>query len=383
MKKKEYISIGLMSGTSMDGLDLSIVKSDGNSEFVSILDEYFAFDKIIYDKLVNLREKLYTPQDLDNNLEELSEIEREITLFISKIIKEILSDFTENIDLIGFHGQTIFHNSNLKISKQLGDGNLLSQITKKIVISNFRENDLLNGGQGAPLTPIFHKLISEIINKKNNFKKSTHIVNIGGITNITQIRYKEDLHDPNLIACDIAPGNCLIDEWIRKKTRKRFDKNGDIARSGKVNEIIYNQAIDNFEIKDFKKSLDVKDFDLSFVKGLSLEDGAATLTKFSAFLIARGIDYFVKSRNDEKGIFLASGGGRKNNFLIENINNELVGKKIQLENIDAYKFKGDFIESQAFAYLAIRSYLKLPISFPGTTGCKSPTLGGKLSKNFN
>ena len=131
MKKKEFIALGLMSGTSMDGVDLSIVKSDGNSEFVSILDEYFEFDNNIYAKLINLRSKIFTINDLERHSGELKKIEKEITLFNGKIIKKVLSNTNEKVDLIGFHGQTIFHNPDLKISKQLGDGNLLSQLTKK------------------------------------------------------------------------------------------------------------------------------------------------------------------------------------------------------------------------------------------------------------
>ena len=383
MKKKEFIALGLMSGTSMDDVDLSIVKSDGNSEFVSILDEYFEFDNNIRAKLINLRSKIFTINDLERNSGELKKIEKEITLFNGKIIKKVLSNTNEKVDLIGLHGQTIYHNPDLKISKQLGDGNLLSQITKKIVVNNFRENDLLNGGQGAPLTPIFHKLISKIIYKKFQIKQPIHIINIGGITNITQV--KEDngeLKNSDVLACDIAPGNCLIDEWVRKNSKKKFDENGNIAKSGKVNEIIYNQAIDNFESKDYRKSLDIKDFDLSFVKGLSFEDGAATLTKFTAFLIARGIEYILKLSNKQTGVFLVSGGGRKNNFLIDSINFEILDKKNQLENIDDYQLNGDFIESQAFGYLAIRSYLNFPITFPNTTGCKESCTGGVVVKNY-
>ncbi len=383
MKKKEFIALGLMSGTSMDGVDLSIVKSDGNSEFVSILDEYFEFDNNIHAKLINLRSKIFTINDLERHSGELKKIEKEITLFNGKIIKKVLSNTNEKVDLIGFHGQTIFHNPDLKISKQLGDGNLLSQITKKIVVNNFRENDLLNGGQGAPLTPIFHKLISKIIYKKFQIKQPIHIINIGGITNITQINEEDgELKNSNVLACDIAPGNCLIDEWVRKNSKKKFDENGNIAKSGKVNEIIYNQAIDNFESKDYRKSLDIKDFDLSFVKGLSFEDGAATLTKFTAFLIARGIEHILKLSNKQTGIFLVSGGGRKNNFLIDSINFEILDKKNELKNIDDYQFNGDFIESQAFGYLAIRSYLKFPITFPNTTGCKESCTGGVVVKNY-
>ena len=371
-----------MTGTSMDGIDLSIIKSDGYTEFVTVLDDYFEFDGNIYEKLIDLRSKIVSAQDLKRYSEELNLIEKEITLFHSKVVKKVSSNIIDEIDLIGFHGQTIYHNPDLKISKQLGDGNLLSQITKKIVVNNFRQSDLLNGGQGAPLTPIFHKLISKNLFQKFQTTLPIHIINIGGITNITQINDDEDIKNSSFIASDVAPGNCLIDEWIRRNSKKKFDENGEIAKSGKINEIIFNQAIDNFEFKNYKKSLDISNFDLNFVKGLSLEEGAATLTKFTAFLIARGLDHFIKLINNEPSHFLVCGGGRKNSFLMTNIENELSNKNIKLENIDDYNLNGDFLESQAFGYLAIRSYLRLPISFPNTTNCKYPTIGGDINKNF-
>ena len=376
MKKKVFTAIGLMSGTSMDGVDLSLIKSDGNNEFISILDNYCEFEEKLRENLVSLRKKIHSLDDLNKHTEELNDLEREITLFHSKIIDEIIKNYDGNIDLIGFHGQTIFHNPEKKISKQLGDGKLLSQLTKKIVINNFRDEDLKNGGQGAPLTPIFHKLISGIINQKYSIDFPINFINIGGITNMTQITKS------NLYACDIGPGNCLIDEWIRKKSKKKFDENGNISSIGKINNLILNQAIDNFSIKSYDQSLDVNDFDISFVRGLELEDGSATLNNFSAYLISKGIKHVIKKTKNAEGIYLVCGGGRKNKKLIENIDKYLKDKKIQLKNIDAYGFNGDFIESQAFGYLAIRSYLQLPISFPETTRCKNPTTGGTLNKNF-
>ena len=380
MKKKTFVAMGLMSGTSMDGIDISLIKSDGKSDFISILDDFHKFSPGIQTKLINLRNRISTIKDLEEHKSEINELDKEFTLFNSKIIKRIIQNYDNEIDLVGFHGQTIFHNSNLKITKQLGDGKLLSQDTQKIVINNFREEDIVNGGQGAPLTPIFHQLMCGVLKNVNKFNLPINIINIGGITNVTQVN--DILNYSRLNAFDIGPGNCLIDEWIRKNSTKEIDFNGEIAKSGKANELILNQAIENFIQKDYQKSLDIKDFDIAFCKGLSLEDGCATITKFTAHLIAEGIKYVNDFNNLHPSINLVCGGGRKNNFLLEVIKNNLNEKKINLETIDKYGFNGDFVESQAFGYLAIRAFLKLPISFPTTTRCYSPTIGGTINKNF-
>ena len=218
--------------------------------------------------------------------------------------------------------------------------------------------------------------------KKKQINFPINIINIGGITNITQILNHKYYEEDNFYAYDIGPGNCLIDEWIRKNSKKKIDENGKIANSGKVNDLILNQAIDNFSNNEYEESLDIKDFDTSFAKGLSFEDGCATITKFTAFLIAQGIEFINSKNKNSKTINFICGGGRKNNFLINSISNYLDNSKTQLYDIDNYGFDGDFIESQTFAFLAIRTFLKLPISYPSTTRCKKPTIGGIINKNF-
>jgi len=381
MEKKEFVSIGLMSGTSMDGVDASIIKSNGNDQLVNILDRYYEFNKEIYEKLVNLRNLIIQKEDLDKYSKEIEILDRELTLFHGKIVNQIIKEIDFKVNLIGFHGQTIYHNPKNLISKQLGNGQLLSQLTNTDVIYDFRQNDLKHGGQGAPLTPIFHNLISSLIRVKDNINCPINILNIGGISNLTKTVKSSEI---DLIkGFDIGPGNCLIDEWIRNNSSYRYDEFGNIGKSGSINELILNQAIDNFTISSYSNSLDIKDFDTSFVRGLSLEDGCATLTKFTAHLIANGIKYCHQSNKQIQEIYLICGGGRKNNFLINCIKQELLNQKnITIDIIDNYNFNGDFIESQAFGYLAIRSYLNLPISFPGTTGCKNKVTGGILAKNY-
>jgi anhydro-N-acetylmuramic acid kinase len=259
---------------------------------------------------------------------------------------------------------------------------LLSQLIKKRVIFDFRQEDIKNNGQGAPLTPIFHNLLSKYINKQNQIQFPIGFINIGGISNITKVLEANGNLEDNIEAYDSGPGNCLIDEWIRINSKRKFDNDGLIAQSGKIDQLILNQAIDNFEIKSYDKSLDIKNFDISFARGLSLEDGCATITSFTAYLIVKGIEY----SNDDKSKnikYLLCGGGRKNNFLIKCIKDYLSNQiNLSLDIIDNYEYDGDYIESQAFGYLAIRSFLNLPISFPKTTGCDKPTVGGKIVENF-
>ncbi len=380
MKKKLYTAIGLMSGTSMDGIDLSIISSDGMYEFSNILDDYYEYDKNLQDQLVRLRDLVLTKNDLLENSEKLRELERNLTLFHADAVNQSLKKYRDKIDLIGFHGQTIFHSPQEKITNQLGDGKLLSQIVKKKVIYDFRQADIKNNGNGAPLTPIFHHILSKKIDKSFNIKFPIAFLNIGGIANVTKVIDISENFQNNLSAFDIGPGNCLIDDWVRKNSNKKFDKNGEFAKAGKVNQLILNQAIDNFKINSYSQSLDIKNFDVSFAKGLSLEDGCATLTDFTAYLIAEGLKY-ISQKNSIR--FLLCGGGRKNIKLIDCIKNYLTNENnITLEIIDNYNLKGDYIESQAFGFLAIRSFLNLPISFANTTGCKGFTVGGTLVENY-
>ena len=374
--EKFYTSLGLMSGTSMDGIDASIIRSDGENEYESTFDEFFEYDQALYKDLVNLRNKINSANDIIVNSELVSEIERKITLYHAEICNKIINKSDHEVDLIGFHGQTIFHDASQKISKQLGDGSLLSNLLKKDVIYNFRANDIANGGQGAPLAPIFHNLI---INK-NKIELPVFILNIGGIANITIITSNKN---DDLISYDIGPGNCLLDEWVRKHTSYRYDLNGKAASIGKIDEIILNQATENFENINKNKNLsfDIKDFDLSFVRGLSYEDGLSTLTKFTSEIICDSIIKNTKKNKINKINLLVCGGGRKNLTLIENIRNKLPNN-INLDLIDDYNINGDFIESQAFAYLAIRSLLKKEISFVKTTNVKKSCTGGILVKNY-
>ncbi|SVE21305.1 uncharacterized protein METZ01_LOCUS474159, partial [marine metagenome] len=242
-----------------------------------------------------LRDKIKSSKDLKKFSKELKNIEKEITLFHAKAVNEIIKKIKIKVDFIGFHGQTIYHDAIEKISKQLGDGKLLSKLTKKTVVYDFRQNDLKNGGQGAPLTPIFHGLIAF----KHKLIPPNIFINIGGIANMTylgsQITGDGGSVGTEWSAHDLCLGNCLIDQWIRTHSKKNFDKDGKIALSGKINKAVLTHALNNYYESELfwglqNKSMDPRDFDLSFARGLSLEDGAATLTEYTADILAKSLD---------------------------------------------------------------------------------------------
>ena len=369
---KEYTSLGLMSGTSADGVDASIIKSDGESNYEVIKDQYFEYNNEIYQKIHSLKEKINEIRDLEKFRKDLKELERKITLFHANVV----DNFNKyKLDLVGFHGQTIFHDSQKKVSKQLGDGKLLSQLTKKNIVYNFRQNDIKNGGEGAPLAPIFHQIV--VTNKKIDLPVC--ILNIGGISNITIV--KEPVGSFGFTSRDIGPGNCLIDSWVRNNSEKKFDEDGFFAAKGNRNEIIFEQAQELFSNRPNQNffSFDVNDFDVSFARGLSLEDGATTLTDFTASIISGALLSISSNLKKDVSKVLVCGGGRKNKVLIEKIKKNTL-PKLNIQSIDDYGVNGDNVESQAFAFLAIRSIKRLPISFPETTGCAEPVSGGEIIK---
>ena len=362
---KNYFSLGLMSGTSGDGVDSSIIQSDGMEQFFVKFNRYDPYPSHLSNEIHRIKEKIQSSSDLIKFANEVQFLEVKLTTFHADVAKEWFNSI--HVDIIGFHGQTIYHNSEEKISKQLGLGKKLSNLTKKTVVYDFRQNDLKNGGEGAPLAPIYHKLLVKTFKDRKKLKLPVIILNIGGIANITFINREYEM-----LSMDIGPGNCLIDKWIRLNSDKNFDENGNISKSGKIDKFILDQALDNFYNNKISKnkSLDTNDFDIFFAKGLSLENGAATITEFTAEILSKKIlevDVYV------------CGGGRRNKFLLESIQKKIGGR---IRMIDDLGIDGGFIESQAFGYLAIRSFLGLPISFPSTTGCKEPSTGGVIIKNY-
>jgi anhydro-N-acetylmuramic acid kinase len=368
--KNLITSIGLMSGTSCDGIDGSIIKSDGENE-VHFKGNYFLpYEQSVKSKIRNLKDKINLISDLEKNKLEIESLEKEITLLHVKAVNLITEKFGLSkleIDLIGFHGHTILHSFKEKQTKQIGDEKLLSQLTGSNVVYNFRVDDIKNGGQGAPLVPIFHKLLQT----KLKLEMPLLFLNIGGISNLTYLN-----KDKEMVSFDSGLGNFLIDKIVQLKSNDKiqFDKDGIIAFTGSVDKNILNTYLsDPYYESSPPKSLDVNDFTLSPVRSLDLKDSVATLSELTSLTIVNALKFF----NSKPIEIIFCGGGRKNKYISERIKKL---SNITVSNIDDYKIDGDFVESQAFAYLAIRSFLKKPISFPKTTGVAKPITGGEVIK---
>lgn len=353
--------IGMMTGTSLDGIDISLVKTDG----INLI----RLDKNFYHKYNNkIRNYLLTTlQDSINvTLESQTFIADIITKEHIKALKNF--DIINNCDLIGFHGQTIYHNPSAQTSIQLGNPEAIANKFKKNVIFDFRSKDIKHGGQGAPLAPIYHKLIIETM----NLKMPSCIINIGGITNLTF------WDGETLLGFDTGPGNVLMDEYARKISNNFFDADGEIASKGKPdNEMVKNYLQSNFFYNAPPKSADKYDF-INFYqellkKKLSKYDTMATLAELTIDSIVHSFKFLptkVKS-------ILVSGGGYRNKYLMKNLENRL--------DVD-FKYENnlpiclDFLESELIAFLSTRSFYNLPFTFPSTTGVSKPSSGGKLYK---
>ena len=358
---KTINALGLMSGTSMDGIDASVIKSNGEETIEIVGNLFVKYESEFSNSLRSFCEKIHSLDDLKKNKSQYDELERLITIKHSEISSKICSKFNFNPEIIGFHGQTILHKPKKKYSIQMGNARLLSQLLKKKIIYQFRKKDIDNGGEGAPLTPIYHHKLK----KKLKLKNTAIFLNIGGITNFTFT------NGDNFFAKDIGPGNCLMDMYIKKTKKMEFDDEGKIAASGKVDISLINNILDQEYYKLNNHSFDIKDFDINFVKGQSTENALANLNYFTAKLISENIKKEISSSSN----IILCGGGRKNKTLISNLKKFL---KNNFFKIDHFDIDGDFIESQAFAYLAVRSLYGKFISYPSTTKVKNAISGGEL-----
>jgi anhydro-N-acetylmuramic acid kinase len=348
--------LGLMSGTSLDGVDAASLRTDGHTISEVGGGALHPYPPILRDKI---RHSL-GQKDMNPDIEA---VERELTLFHAQVVKK--AQQIQSFDLIGFHGQTLFHAP--PITRQIGDGNLLAQEVGVDVIYDFRTTDVVKGGQGAPLVPIFHQAMVE------ESETPVAIVNVGGVANITWIQKGQPL-----IACDTGPGGALLDDWVLQKVGQPYDKDGELARQGVVNEeFVQRWLLSPYFKQSPPKSLD-RDHFFSFrtdIEGLSPADGAATLVELTGRCIVHALTQMPAI---PKQIYVA-GGGRRNQHLMHRLK---ALAPCSVESVEALNWDGDLLEAHAFAYLAARVKAGLPTSFPTTTGVSQPVSGGRLALNL-
>ncbi|WP_454017967.1 anhydro-N-acetylmuramic acid kinase [Azospirillum sp. Marseille-Q6669] len=347
--------VGLMSGTSMDGIDAALVRTDGERRV-----EPLAFVTIPYED--GFRAELRSCLGGKGPVEA---VERALTDAHADAVRRLLAEAgTEAaaVDLIGFHGQTIFHDPAQRRTWQIGDGARLARATGIAVVNDFRTADVAAGGQGAPLVPLFHRALADAL------PRPLAVLNIGGVANVTWIGAGEDA----VIACDTGPGNALVDDWVLSGQGARYDSGGALAARGNVDEgaLAALLAHPYFDLPA-PKSLDRDAFDPAPVRGLSLEDGAATLTAFTAASVARIVPHLPEAPVR----WLVCGGGRHNATLMGMLADRL---GVPVDPVEAVRWNGDALEAEAFAYLAVRSRKGLPLSLPATTGVPRPMTGGRF-----
>jgi anhydro-N-acetylmuramic acid kinase len=366
-------AIGLMSGTSMDGIDLAVLSTDGDAVACRgpsmFLPYEAAFRRRIEAGLVEAKAILAR----DERPGDLAALERDITLRHAEAVTRFLPSLTEfRPELIGFHGQTVLHRPQVGLTVQLGDGTLLAERTGLPVVYDMRAADMVAGGQGAPLVPAYHAALARSLPAELAGNWPIAFVNIGGISNVT---FVEGNADP--VAFDSGPGNALIDQWVAREGGVPFDADGAIASEGGVIRRVVDAYLGNpFFDRPGPKSLDRGDFTLEPAEGLELADGARTLAAVSAEAI-------LKSAEGQAGfpkLWIVCGGGRKNPHILADlrVGAEARGSSVILAE-DA-GLDGDAMEAEAWAYLAVRSLAGLPLTFPTTTGCRAPVTGGVLAR---
>ncbi len=359
-----YQAIGLMSGTSLDGIDVALIETDGLAYVNSL-----AFLTLPYEKSFQDRVRSCFGNPRGRMDPQIALVERDLTLLHVKAVKTLLKRENlrpEEIDLIGFHGQTTWHHPAERETVQLGDGLLLARETEIDVVDDFRTADVRAGGQGAPLLPLYHRALAA------KRPKPLAIVNIGGVANLTWIGGEKD---DELLAFDTGPGNALLNDWVLRRMGEPFDRDGRLAAAGKIDEEKVRQFLDHsYFRRKGPKSLD-RDTFLPFMPfDLSIEDGAATLTMMTVQSIALGL----RQAGQRAANLYLCGGGAHNPVMRQWLGQATGGPVGTVEDLG---WNSDALEAEGFAYLAVRSVLDLPISLPGTTGVPWPMHGGRLNRH--
>jgi anhydro-N-acetylmuramic acid kinase len=360
-------ALGLMSGTSLDGIDAALIETDG--------ERVARFGPVGYRPYADgerdvLRQALAAATALTDRAARpgvLAQAEELVTRAHAEAVEDLLR--THSIEraavaVVGFHGQTVLHRPERRLTVQIGDGVALARRIGVPVVHDLRAADVAAGGQGAPLVPVFHRALVDNLHRPHPIA----VLNIGGVANVTYI------DGADLIACDTGPGNALIDDFIMARSGAPFDRDGAAAARGRVDETWLARALSHpFFAVPPPKSLDRNAFASLDASGLSLENGAAMLTAFTAAAAAAVVPRLPRAPRS----WIIAGGGARNATMMRMLSERLAS--VSVEAAQSLGWSSDAIEAQAFAYLAVRSLNGLPITFPGTTGAPRPMTGGVLA----
>ena len=359
------LAIGLMSGTSQDGVDVALIDSDG--EQIAQLGPTACRPYSEAERTLLRRATAAAASMTDRAARPgpVAEAERLIDDAHAQAVESFLTANRlerPQVAVIGFHGQTLLHRPQARLTLQIGDGRALAARLRIPVVYDFRAADVAAGGQGAPLAPVFHRALVRQLNRAS----PVAVLNVGGVANVTYIDGED------LIACDTGPGNALLDDFLRLHTGEPLDRDGRIAASGAVDEKMIERLLAHpFFTQPPPKSLDRNDFPLSAIDGLSLADGAATLAAFTVAAVERARAHLPGTPRR----WLVTGGGRHNATLMAGLRTSL---GVPVAPVEAAGWDGDALEAELFGFLAIRSLRGLPLSLPETTGVPHPMTGGTL-----
>jgi anhydro-N-acetylmuramic acid kinase len=352
-------AIGVISGTSMDGIDVSIVETDGDTLVRPGPGRTFAYPA---DLRRTLQELIAEPARAQS--EPLEDLERAVTSAHIAAIRRFMEETgtpAKDVSLVGFHGQTVYHRPEIRFTRQLGLGAMVAQELGIDTISRFRHADVASGGEGAPFVPLYHRALASAL------PQPIMILNLGGVGNVTYI------DGETVIAFDTGPASALLDDFVLRRRGLSFDENGKLAASGQVDETLVVAFMSNpFFDRPAPKSLDRQDFHARAkgVEALSDENGAATLAAFTVESVVASLRHVPRPPQR----WLVTGGGRLNAHFMRRLHERL---GVPVDPVESVGWNGDFLEAQAFGYLAVRSTLGLPLSLPTTTGVPHPMPGGE------
>jgi anhydro-N-acetylmuramic acid kinase len=362
------VAVGTMSGTSLDGVDVALIETDG--ETITRLGPvgYRAYPN---EERLLLQQAFAAASTLTDRAARpgpLSEAESLVTGAHFQAIEAFLREHgiaREAVDVVGFHGQTVLHRPEARLTVQIGDGVLLAKQLRIPVVYDFRAADIAAGGEGAPFVPAFHRALARGLDEP----RPIAVLNVGGVSNVT---FLDGDVDP--VAFDTGPGNAPIDELVLARTGKRFDRDGVLASQGSVHEeAVAKLLADPYFSRKPPKSLDRAQFAKFDLDGLSLEDAVATATAAVAGSIARAVEHLPRP----PATWIVAGGGARNRSLMKMLRERL---RSSVQVAEAVGWSSDALEAQAFAYLAVRSLKGLPLTFPTTTGVARPMIGGVLAR---